>query len=132
MNALKVGLYNALNGAAALTTALGGSYIYDKIAPQAQARPYVIFSFAGGGHENINPSELINVVFLVKAVSDNSSEAGTIDGLIKTALHLQTLTVAGFTNIIMLRENEVDYAETVREGVNVFHGGALYRIRLDD
>jgi len=132
MNAIETGLYSKLANTSALTTALGGTAIYSRHAPQGTARPYVVFMHAGGGHENINPSNLQNHVYLVKAVSDGSKEAGTIDGHISTALHKQTLTVSGFTNFSTQRENEVQVTENTREGVAVYHTGAYYRIRIDD
>ena len=132
MNALKTGLYNKLAGTAALISELGSTAVYDKVAPQGQARPYVVFSHAGGGLENLNPSELWNTRFLVKGVSDRSRQAGTIAGHIKTTLHLQTLTVTGYTNMVTFMEQEVDYVETLDNGKAVFHEGAMFRIRLDN
>ena len=132
MNALEIGLYSKLN-VAAITDELGGAYIYNQIAPQGQARPYVVFALSGGGHENISPSELVNAVYLVKGVSETSARhAGDIDGLIKTALHGQTLIVSGYTNFRTQREEEFKFAEILADGTEVHHAGAYYRIRLDD
>lgn len=132
MNALETGLYGELSGTSAITTALGGAYIYNQVAPQGQDRPYIIFAFSGGGEENINPSDLINSSYLVKAVADSPSQAGTIDALIKTALHNQTLTVGGYTNIQTQRENHFQLMEVLDNGKTIHHRGAYYRIRLDD
>jgi hypothetical protein len=132
VNALETGIYTALTGDSDLTTKLGGNYIYNQHAPQGQARPYVVFSHSGGGHENITPSELVNVVYLIQAISDGLKNAGEIDDLIKAVLHLGTLTVSGYTNFITLRENEMRMVETTREGKMIYHAGAYYRIRLDD
>jgi len=132
MNALEVGLYDALN-VAAITAKLGGAYIYNQIAAQDQARPYVVFTQAGGGHENINPSELINLVYLVKGISDTSARhAGEIDDLIKAALHEQTLLVEGYTNFHTQREEGFRFAEVLPDGTTAYHAGGYYRIRLDD
>lgn len=131
MNALDTAIYNKLNGTAALTTALGGSYIYQHTAPQGQALPYVIFFHAGGGQENVNPSDLQNHVYLVKAVAADLSQAGSLDDNIRAALHQQTLTIAGYTNIYTARETTVRLAEVTGKGTFAYHAGAYYRIRLD-
>lgn len=132
MNAIETGMYSALSGDGALTTALGGSYIYNRAAPQGQARPYVIFQHTGGGHLNINPSDLQGHLYLVKAVSDEIKEAGEIDDLVKAVLHKGTLTVSGYTNIDTRREQEVGIVEQLEDGTLVYHTGAYYRVRIDD
>ena len=133
MNVIEAGLYTKLGADTALISELGGeTAVYNRHAPQGVSRPYVVFFHAGGGHENLNPSDLQNHVYLVKGVSDGSKEAGTIDGLCKAALHKQTITVSGYTNFYTARENEVQTTEITREGVAVYHTGAYYRIRIDD
>jgi len=133
MNATEIGLYNKLAADGTLTGALSAATaIYNPVAPQSTTLPYVVFFWSGGGLENINPSELHNVVYTVKAVADDAAEAGTIQGYIKSALHLQTLTVSGYTNIITLCEAEVQYVETTRAGTLYFHRGYMVRIRIDD
>lgn len=132
MNAIETGLYSTLTGGTALISELGATAIYSRHAPQGTARPYIIFMHAGGGHENINPSDLQNHLYLVKAVADGSKEAGTIDELVIDLLHGETLTVAGYTNIWMAREQEVQMTEPLRDGKVVYHCGGYYRIRIDD
>lgn len=130
MNAIEAGIYTALTGANALTTALGGSYIYNPIAPQGQAFPYVIFSHSGGGHENITPSDLQNHVYLIKAVDDEPKNAGTIQDHIVTALDGVTLTVSGYTAFYCRAEEEIQYTED-RDGTVIYHRGHYYRVRID-
>lgn len=132
MNALETGLYTALSGNAALITELAnGTAIYNQLAPQDETLPYIVFFWAGGGVENINPSDLHNVLYVVKAVDDESKKAGTLQGLIKTALHDVALTVSGFTNFYTAAESEVNLVEMGREGKPIFHRGHYYRIRVD-
>ena len=131
MNAIETGLYSALSGDTALTGELGSTAIYNRHAPQGTDRPYVIFFHAGGGHENINPSDMQNHLYLAKAVTDTPLAAGTIDGLMTTALHKQILTVDGYTNFWTAREQEVQITETAANGTIIDHTGAYYRIRID-
>jgi hypothetical protein len=129
----EVGLYDKLAAASGLTDLLSAATaIYPDTAPQGTAKPYVVYSYAGGGLENINPSELHNTVFIVKGIADSVSVASNVAAQIKTALHLQALTVSGYTNFITLCENEVQLMETSREGALIWHRGWYVRIRLDD
>lgn len=131
MNVVEAGLYTKLTGNSNLTTELGGSYVYNPDAPQGQARPYVIAVHSGGGHLNITPSDIQHHRYLVKAVADEPKRAGTIDGLIVSALHQQTLTVAGYTNYATWAEDEVQYTEVARDDTIIYHRGHYYRIRID-
>jgi len=133
MNAIEIGLYNKLKGNSTLTAALSSATaIYNTVAPQGTSMPYVVFNWAGGGLENISPSELHNVVYVVKALADDTSEAATLQGYIKSAVHLQTLTVSGYTNMITLCEDALQFAEATRDGQVIHHRGYVVRIRIDD
>jgi len=134
VKAVETGLYSLLTGTAALTTALGGSYIYTRVAPQGQARPYVIFFHAGGGPENVYPGRLQADTYMVKAVADSLSQAATLDGLIDAALHHAegSLTVTGYETLWLVRENEVQMVETADSGDLIWHYVAYYRVRIDN
>ena len=130
---IREGLYSKLIGDTALISELGGdTAIYYGVAPQETARPYVVFFNAGGGPENIYPSDLTSEVYVVKAVADNLGGALTVDNACKTALHKQTLTVTGYTNIWTRRENELSLTEVSDDGTVIRHEGAYYRIRVDN
>jgi hypothetical protein len=130
MNAEETGIYNYLTGYSALTTALGGTYIYNQIAPQGQAFPYVIFSLAGGGDENLTPHRKRNIVIMAKAVSDTPLEASTLDGHLDDRLHEGSPTVSGWSLIRPVwREDEISFTEAPRPGELVYHKGAYYRMR---
>lgn len=133
MNATEAGIYSKLTGDSTLTGALSSATaIYNTIAPQATALPYVVFFWTGGGLENINPSELHNVVYVIKAIADDATEAGVLQGYIKDAVHLQTLTVSGYTNVVTFCEDEIQFTETTREGTILYHRGYMVRIRIDN
>ena len=135
MNAIETGLYNALAGDTALIAELGSTAIYSRHAPQGAALPFVVFNHAGGGKENLTPSDMQNHVYLVKAVASQAQgakKAGTLAGLVLSALHNTTLTVSGYTNFYTAAEEEVQLTETARDGTMIYHTGNYYRIRIDD
>jgi hypothetical protein len=133
MNVTEIGIYNKLAAASGLTTLLTATTaIYPHAAPQGTSMAYVVFGYSAGGLMNINPSELHNTVYFVKGVAASSAAATAIQTQLKAALHLQTLTVTGYTNIQMLCENEINYTETTREGTLVYHAGWYFRVKLDD
>ncbi len=130
MNALETGLATLLEGNSALTTELGGAYIYNQLAPQDQARPYLVYSKAGGGDRNWSPRRYKNYLYLVKAVADGRKKAGTVMEKVDAVLHGGTITVAGYTNYRTERETDVAYTEVPRDGNPIYHNGAYFRIRL--
>jgi len=133
MNVIEAGLYSKLAADTALIAELSGeTAIYNRHAPQGVSRPYVVFFHAGGGHENLNPSDLQNHVYMVTGVADESKKAGTVDSLIVSCLHGATLTVSGYTNIYMRCEDEVQVTEPTPTGDVIYHCGHYVRVRIDD
>lgn len=131
--ALSAGLYGKLDGHGALTSELGGTArIFEMLAPPEQALPYVIFNWQGGGDENLTPSRMVNEVWTVKGVADTLAKAKLIAEDIDGALHMQTLTVTGWTNFLCRREDSLRYQEVDEAGNPIWNVGALYRIRLGD
>lgn len=134
MRELEIGLYSLLAGDTAVTTAVGGTHVYNTLAPQEGARPYVVFFNSGGGPENVYPGGLESLVYMVKAVADNLTTAATIDQKLRAALHGQeaTLSISGYTPLRITRTNEVQMPERLQDGSVVYHVGAFYRFRFDD
>lgn len=127
-------VYNTLAAGTALTTSLGGTAIYHVRAPTDQAYPYVVYNIQGGGLENINPSELGNEVYWIRAYSDISQyTADLIADQIKDLLHKKTLTIAGYTNISTQLESPItNLVTTGDDNKTIYCSGGLYRIRFDD
>lgn len=121
-------LYNKLNVTNVTNLALGG--IWSMIAPSNAPLPFVIFQWQGGGDENMTPSRLRNVVYVVKAVAYSKNTATDIDEQVDAALHNQSLTVTGYTNFWCAREDDVAFHEIGTDGRAVYHIGAVYRIRF--
>jgi hypothetical protein len=125
-------LYSALTSDTALIDELGGeTAVYYGVAPQGTARPYVIFFNAGGGPENTYPGDLTSERYVIKGVSDTLGKALDVDARCRAAIHKQTLTVTGYTNIWTRREAEVSLTEVSDDGTVIRHEGGYYRIRVD-
>lgn len=129
--ALETGIYNKLAGANSLITALGGTVIYNGQAPQNPGSKYCVFQWQGGGDLNESPTRMRELLYTVRGVATTKAAAGSIDSAIDDALHKQTLTVSGWTNIKCMRETDINFVEQNSGGVNYFHAGAIYRIIID-
>lgn len=130
MNSVATGLYGALAAGTALISTLGGTAIYNGIAPRDAALPYVVFSLASGLEENLTPTESQRLVYLVKGVATTLLQAGTIADQVYALLHNQTLTVGGATNFWTGRESIIAYTEVEPTGATVGHAGGEYLIRI--
>lgn len=131
MNALESSLYNQLSGGTALTALLGGTVIYNSLAPRDHARPYVVFSQASGVEENYTPRRSLRFVYLVKGVADSQLTAGQIADAVDDLVHGAALAVSGWnTSFWCHRESTVRYIELDDAGHEIAHAGALYQIRL--
>ena len=115
---------------ATLTDELGGSYIYHQQAPDQQARPYVVFSLAAGGDENQTPSRMKDLLYFVRAYADTAKEAGEIDAIIDGLLHNQELSITGWANYWLAREDDLSDIENAKSGEKIHMTGANYRMRL--
>ncbi len=130
-NVLNSAIFNQLAGGTALINALGGTAIYWLQAPDNAPLPYVIFSEASGLCENINPSDMRDMLYFVRVWAEQPAQAGSIDKLIHDRLQNQTLTVTGYTNFWTFRENDAPpLVVTHPDNAKVYMAGAYYRIRL--
>jgi hypothetical protein len=130
-SALELGLYTKLTGQASLITALGGTLVYNALAPQNPGVKYAVFQWQGGGDMNESPTRMRNVLYTVRGIATTKAAALSIDSAIDDALHNQTLTVSGWTNIQCQRETDINFIEQDAGGVNRYHAGAIYRVIID-
>lgn len=132
MNELDTAFYSKLTGGTALTALLAGAAsVYNQVVPVGAAMPYVVFNIQAGGPENITPARFENIIYLVKAVSATSAlAAGSIDSQIDILLHRSSLTVTGWSNFWLAREERIQFVETAPEGQYIWHVGGTYRVRL--
>jgi hypothetical protein len=129
--ALETALYNKLVGSAALITELGGTFIYNKQAPQPPGDNYVVFSQQGGGDVNDTPIRERNILYTVFGIALTQEKAGAIDADIDGALHLAELTITGWSNLWLARETDVNIFQIDSGGVTRYHAGAIYRVIMD-
>lgn len=130
-NSLNAAVFSQLTGGTALINALGGTAIYWLQAPDNAPLPYVIFSEASGLCENVNPSDLRDMVYFIRAWAQQPAQAGSLDKLIHDRMHNQTLNVAGYANFWTFRELDAPpLVVTQPNNENVYMAGAHYRIRL--
>jgi hypothetical protein len=130
IGAVEAALYAKLNVTAVKATA-GATGVYNRIAPQSTALPYVVFQWQGGGDENDHPDRSRNLVYTVKALAIAAVAADTIDAACDALLHNGTLTVAGYNVFWLRRDGDVAYSEVDATGQPIYHTGGMYRIRLE-
>jgi hypothetical protein len=130
-NDLNTSIYNRLAGGTALVTALGGTAIYYLQAPDNAVKPFVIWNFQAGGDENMTANRTKNLVILVRTFASTPKRAGEIDQMVDGLLHLQPLTVSGWTNFWLARESEVSLVENLPNVEKSYMAGGLYRVRID-
>jgi hypothetical protein len=129
-NALNAAIYTKLSGGTALTGLLGGTFIYYQQAPDGRAAPYLIFNFQGGGYENLTSHDTWNGIYFARGFSPNAATAGSIDAAAHALLHRVPLSVAGWTNFWLVREQDLALVENLPNGKKIYMSGGMYRIRL--
>ena len=126
LSALNTAIYSLLAG----TVTAAGSAVFFNQAEDNQALPYIVFDYTGDLDENLTPSRMRNALLFVRAYAATPAQAGAIDAQIDALLHLQTITVSGWTNFWAARENSFSLVETDQAGRKTHMAGAEYRIRL--
>lgn len=129
--ALETALYNALVAGTALITELGGTFIYNKQAPQPPNDDYVVFSQQAGGDVNDTPIRERNILYTVMGIALTQEKAGAIDTDIDTILHLAELTISGWSNLWLARETDVNISQIDSGDVTHYHVGGIYRVVMD-
>lgn len=130
MRELDAAIYTQLATSATTLYAIVAARVYDSLAVQGAALPYVVYTHMAGGLLNTTQVDFVEAVYQVTGLATVLGVARAIDSAVWDRLHNVTLAVAGWTNVSCMRENEIVYTEDVVNGVVVWHRGALYRIRL--
>lgn len=124
-------LYTTLQNDATLT-GLVSTRVYNTLIPQDATFPLVVFQKMGGSHMPDNPKENLEVMYVVKAISDDLLEAENVDLAIKNALDRQSIGVntEGMTDYAVFRGMNLHFMEDVGSGKVAYHIGALYDVRV--
>jgi hypothetical protein len=132
-NALQAALYTRLTGYSALTTALGGSKVYDHV-PQGQSAPYVVIgddTLSEGDTKSKDGWECTVTIHVWDFAKAGRKSVKALLSHIHDALHQQeaSITVTGFSLVQIRREFQQTFQESGIEGENdhYYHGVARYR-----
>lgn len=125
MQALKIALRNQLIAA----NVNGGTAIYDTLALDGQAYPYLLMQYISGGVQTTTPLDTRREVWQVKAVSDDHTIAHSLAAAIRAALHRQPLSVTGWQHLWTVQLDAIWQVEVSGRAI-VYHAGATYRIWL--
>jgi hypothetical protein len=128
--AMGTALYSKLAAGTALIAELGGTFIYDTLAPKEQAYPFVLFSHQAGGPQRLTPGGQWLDAWYVRAWSANKAQAARLDKLCYELLDGKTLTVSGFTNFDTARVENIALVETEPNTEYVYSYGGIYDVRL--
>ena len=130
-NALNAAIYSKLTAGTALTSLLAGTTsIYFLQAPDNSSLPYVEFSCPSELDQNLIPTRMKDIVLRVQAVASTPALAGTLDAQMDAILNEASLTITGWTNLWMRRENGFQTVITDQAGVRYYVSGADYRVEL--
>lgn len=138
MNALQAGIYTRLTGYSALTTALGGSYIYDHV-PQSQAAPYVVIgedTTIEADTKTYNGWDFTITIHCWDYEKAGRKSVKTLMGHIYDALHKAegSVTVSGFTLVFLHCDFQQSFQETAVEGAgdHYYHGVQRFRALITE
>jgi len=126
-------IYGTLTGDAALA-AIVGTRVYEDVAPQGAAMPYIVFQMQSPGNDlNALGSRRViaTPLYVIRGIAQTASYTGnlaTIAERIDVLLHGQQQRVGTNDGYVWCyRERPFRLAE-VRDGIQYRHSGGVYRI----
>ena len=135
MNAEAVAIYSTLQGTTAITSLLAGTTsIYHLQAPEGATDPYIVFSLQGGGDTNDSPHRVKDHTWFIRAYatgSNGAATAGSIDDQIDTLLHLNPISITGWSNLWLARDTDLETVENDATGQQVHMQGGFYRFVVE-
>lgn len=126
--AIRAAIYSQLTTTGG--TALWGTRVYYKQAPQSGTVPYVVFDHVSGGDENLAPSRIVDELYQAVCYANDAQSARSGGEYIETALRDVTLTVTGFNFMGCSQNGFISTVNTV-EGKQYWSEGGEYRIRVN-
>ena len=124
-------MYAKLLANAGITAIVGsgvGARIYSPQAPAGATLDYIIFYAGSEIVPNTQPRDDLNAVFRVDSWAATKARAVTLSGAVFSALHKETLTIAGWSNYWMVCEGKQDFIQDV-SGVQYYRRVWDVRIR---
>lgn len=133
MNELDAAIYTRLSTTSGVTSLLATpTSIYHLQAVEGAAYPYIVFSTQGGGDLNLSKHRLKSILVFVRAYSKSSAmQSGAIDSAIDAALHNAPLTISGWSNLWLAREQDLELVETQPNNIRIWMNGGLYRVTAE-
>lgn len=132
-NAIQAAIYTRLTGYSALTTALGGSKVYDHV-PQGTAAPYIQIgndTSAPYDTKTSNGWQCTLTLHVWDYEKAGQKSVKTLMAHIYDALHKQesSVTVTGFSLVALLCEFQESFQESGVEGAgdHYYHGVMRFR-----
>lgn len=113
---LDAAMYSKLAGTAAVTAIVGSgtaARIYNLQAPAGAALDYIIFYAGSEIVPNTQLRDDLNAVYRVDCWGLTRARAEALSAVVFSALHKETLTVAGWTNYWMRCEGKTDFVANV-------------------
>jgi hypothetical protein len=132
MNALSTTIYETLTQGTALRALLAGTTsVYNTIAPQGAAFPFVVFNQQAATSEMDDANDRGRFFYQVQAIGTIGLKAsGAIMTQVDVLLHDTGLAVAGYATLTQRRTGWLEYVETDGAGLRYYHAGAIYQFRL--
>lgn len=128
LNAIEKAIRAALTGGTA--GPLVGGRVYNEMAPQGAALPYVVLALNAGGKTNRTPTDEGDVRHVVKAISTSASEAAQVAAAIEADLHEVSLALdapwAAYRCQVLTVVKFFEQAERVQ----YYHNGWIVRTRV--
>lgn len=132
-NLLHAALYSRMNAATALTALLSGTTaIYYQQAPPDASLDYVVFSLQAGGNDNDTAHRVKSPLYFIRGYSSTGpAKAGSIDTQIDTLFHQAAISISGWSNFWIAREEDLHNFEIDAANQTTWMAGGFYRIRAD-
>lgn len=130
---IRTALYTKLTTTSALTTLLNsGTAVYSTQAPDDATLDYVVFSLQAGAEDNRSAHRTgLPLVFVRGYSSVGETKAGQIDTQIDLALHMKPLTITGWGNCWIAREQSFSNIEVDVSNFKTWMAGAYYRLMVE-
>lgn len=128
-SALKAALYGTISAASSVTSLLAGTAsVYHLKAPEGASLAYVVYNVQGGGNVNQTPHEVKNMLLFIRGYSRVDAVAGSIDDALYALLHRKPISISGWSNLWIARQDDMEGHEIEPTGDSVFMSGGIYRL----